>query len=805
LILKLYFFLEGEMNFNINNKLGYKLCFKTGNILLLAFALIIFQFTINTVSSNPNLMDVAYGQGNGNGNGGGGGAINQLQQRVTDLEIDTSAQQLVIDANKTASDANTATNSAQQLVIEANKTASDANTATNSAQQLVIDANKTASDANTATNSAQQLVIDANKTASDANTATNSAQQLVIDANKTASDANTATNSAQQLVIDANKTASDANSATNSAQQLVIDANKTASDGNTATNSAQQLVIDTNKTASDANSATNATQQTEIDDNGSAISTNNDNIAVLDAENNDQQLQIDNQQNDITQLKLDTTDLESENATQQLVIDANKTASDANTALLAVHETNFDFISVTNNSQQSSIDANTAASSANSALNSAQQTSITDLQTENANLQQQISALQSGSGRDDVDGVYMVFARDFIENNQHLVDINGVNLFADVNTAPFLFVGDSHDSANLALTVTSQADITNTTLQQVMAELPANIINGTHRLSLSNTLGDSEFEVHITEASNGGNTTFPEDHNGVNWEQFTDAPWDPRNQFNALVFDNKIWVMQGYIEEGSENQAEDIWYTSDGENWTEVPQNPTMPSKRERPAAVVFNGRMYVMGGKANGGLLNDVYSSEDGENWTLETASAPWSPRVNFNVVTFDGKMWIAGGLVGASGINDVWSSTDGANWTQVTGSAPWSGRYGHVLSAFNNKLYVINGLSPDVWSSTDGASWTQETGNTQFANGFRYGPASVVYDNKMWIIAGQDGNNGVFDEVYNSSNGATWTLVTDTPPWSARSHFQAVVFQGRIWVIGGYRGGPAPYLLNDVWATTD
>ena len=42
------------------------------------------------------------------------------------------------------------------------------------------------------------------------------------------------------------------------------------------------------------------------------------------------------------------------------------------------------------------------------------------------------------------------------------------------------------------------------------------------------------------------------------------------------------------------------------------------------------------------------------------------------------------------------------------------------------------------DVWYSTDGTNWTCATANAAWTP--RYQPQAVVYDNKMWLLGGQD-----------------------------------------------------------------
>jgi hypothetical protein len=108
--------------------------------------------------------------------------------------------------------------------------------------------------------------------------------------------------------------------------------------------------------------------------------------------------------------------------------------------------------------------------------------------------------------------------------------------------------------------------------------------------------------------------------------------------------------------------------------------------------------------------LLNDVWWSTDGENWTQATGSAPWLPRSGHESVVFDGKMWVMDGLIdifSMLSINDVWYSTDGANWTCTDDSAEWGRRFYHSGLVYDNKILVIGGCryyetaEDDVWSS--------------------------------------------------------------------------------------------------------
>ncbi|MEE2659333.1 MAG: hypothetical protein VX733_12565 [Candidatus Latescibacterota bacterium] len=84
---------------------------------------------------------------------------------------------------------------------------------------------------------------------------------------------------------------------------------------------------------------------------------------------------------------------------------------------------------------------------------------------------------------------------------------------------------------------------------------------------------------------------------GVNWEcHIATAPWVPRQYHEVAVWDDRLWVMEGcYNEAANESMAaaaasgqrwnrNDVWFSSDGVEWAELPDTPWAP----RHAASVF-------------------------------------------------------------------------------------------------------------------------------------------------------------------------------------------------------------------------
>lgn len=280
---------------------------------------------------------------------------------------------------------------------------------------------------------------------------------------------------------------------------------------------------------------------------------------------------------------------------------------------------------------------------------------------------------------------------------------------------------------------------------------------------------------------------------------------------------------------------------------------------RSYHASVVFNGRMWVLGGLGASGVpLNDVWYSADGAHWT-RAGTADWSPRWGLGAAVFNGRIWVIGGAVGGvySGVNDVWSSPDGVHWTQEIANAPWVPRYRHGIIVFNGKLWIINGCSQgpignEIWSSIDGVNWVHEptsgsidgrVQNThaihggelwgvsgQFTNwvarsadglawtavgiapwSIKLGAAVQEFGGALWIFGGTDWYTWTQqNDAWYSFDGASWFQATANAPWGPREGLTSIVFADRMWIIGGtgnqWEGGQAagPW-FDDVWSSTD
>ncbi|MFD1613982.1 Kelch repeat-containing protein [Gelatiniphilus marinus] len=269
----------------------------------------------------------------------------------------------------------------------------------------------------------------------------------------------------------------------------------------------------------------------------------------------------------------------------------------------------------------------------------------------------------------------------------------------------------------------------------------------------------------------------------------------------SIVFKNKLWIIGK-----TERSKSFIWYSEDnGETWKSSSAN--IPFKaRTAFSLVVFKNKLWLIGGSgatSSIGMLNDVWYTENGNEWHEATSNAPFSKRYGHQSFVFNDKIWVVGGYAYATGghRNDIWSSNDGIGWIEETSNAEFSKRNGFSINIFNNKIWLIGGGSNegalnDVWQSENGINWKKINTKTIFSK--RSGFSAIVYDNKLWVFGGVSQNDGLRNDIWYSSDGVSWKARTSKAPFSPRVNHTLNIFDNKIYMIGGWTD---PSNSNEIW----
>ena len=276
----------------------------------------------------------------------------------------------------------------------------------------------------------------------------------------------------------------------------------------------------------------------------------------------------------------------------------------------------------------------------------------------------------------------------------------------------------------------------------------------------------------------------------------------------------RILVILGLILSGWEISPSEA---KQGPDWVLVNEKADWQA-RDSQGEFVFDDHLWILGGWFTPQTPNprDVWKSPDGIKWTRTVEAAPWEHSDLSVALVYKSRMWFMGGrkLPGAENSNSVWSSTDGAEWTLITEHAGWCPRVSPSFVVFKDRIWVMGGtenfydhsdamVKNDVWSSADGKEWEQVTANAGWSK--RAHAQAVVFDNKIWIMGGGLWNpqHVALNDVWCSEDGVNWTQVTEATPWKPRLWFSAVVYRDRLWMLGGWSKEDGNF--NDVWYTKD
>ena len=195
------------------------------------------------------------------------------------------------------------------------------------------------------------------------------------------------------------------------------------------------------------------------------------------------------------------------------------------------------------------------------------------------------------------------------------------------------------------------------------------------------------------------------------------------------------------------------------------------------------------------------------------------FTPRLAHQTLSFDDKIWVIGGVIvkDATGVNlnDVWFSSDGRAWQQATADASWKPRSNFGTVVFNDKMWLLGGVTfdgddftflNDVWNSTNGRDWNLVTSDTPWEYaGFN----PFVFKGKMWII----GRGNIDGNIFSSGNGKDWYLEGRSNK-SFGGGNEAVVFEKKVWIFeqnytdesGNIKTDESGNILNTyVWYSSD
>lgn len=243
------------------------------------------------------------------------------------------------------------------------------------------------------------------------------------------------------------------------------------------------------------------------------------------------------------------------------------------------------------------------------------------------------------------------------------------------------------------------------------------------------------------------------------------------------------------------------WYSLDGKQWEKSP----LPNALKNLAFLDYVpfGKGVLALGTFEGNIerfaqTSRVQQTTDLRTWEVLAQECNLPKRFFYHPFVFRGKIWIVGGEDAQRQYADVWNSPDGVHWAKQADHLPFGKGSGEQFVVMGERVYR---LGSDVWSSSDGLHWQQDTRAIQPGVEL-FGYQAVVFEGRIWLL-GCNRNGQFTSNVLWSADGTQWHQMQ--APWTPRGGVAACVHRGKLYLTGGKYGGqgndPEFVYSNDVW----
>ena len=123
---------------------------------------------------------------------------------------------------------------------------------------------------------------------------------------------------------------------------------------------------------------------------------------------------------------------------------------------------------------------------------------------------------------------------------------------------------------------------------------------------------------------------------GVHWDKQKDnAAFGKRSNSQVVELKGRLYLLNN-----------DVWSSEDGLNWKLETKEIVKGEEVFGYSALVYDDQIWLLGCNRNGKFTSQVFVSSDGKNWIGK--DAPWSPRGGIASVVYNGKIFMTGGKYG-------------------------------------------------------------------------------------------------------------------------------------------------------------
>lgn len=258
-------------------------------------------------------------------------------------------------------------------------------------------------------------------------------------------------------------------------------------------------------------------------------------------------------------------------------------------------------------------------------------------------------------------------------------------------------------------------------------------------------------------------TTLLTSQDGRAWTLLPQPQWQTMALVD-LVESGGLLVAVGRDTADIENELAVVWLSDDGVEWRRAEGGPDLQGAQLIDVIATDDG--FVAAGGFPSRDAGGMWSSADGEIWTLTTTPEPFSRAFTW-AVTEGGPGFVAVGWLRnddpAVGFEPAfWTSGSGLTWTlaPTPDGAPGS-QVRDVVSSDAGLVAVgdlVQGGRAFAWASADGTSWELVEGHETFDGAVATGV--TAFDGGVIAVGGRNVDDG---GVWLTADGHRWAVVED------------------------------------------
>lgn len=145
--------------------------------------------------------------------------------------------------------------------------------------------------------------------------------------------------------------------------------------------------------------------------------------------------------------------------------------------------------------------------------------------------------------------------------------------------------------------------------------------------------------------------------NGIDWTFEATTDFAASNYQETVVLNDMLYVLGGLTS--TTNRVNEVWGTTDGVTWEEVILSGDIFTPRINHTVTAYNGKAFIIGGRAGTTIYREIFYSEDMENWTsypLEDDDED-DGIYSHNTLLYEDALWIFGGYNSSQALSAITS----------------------------------------------------------------------------------------------------------------------------------------------------